>query len=254
MSKFREDRREKAIERYEYNKRVYKNEIEESIKNSIITDKVKGTNIITNGAKIGLVGEGIVEAIMMFRDLNNLAVLNFASYKNPGGGFLGGAMAQEEILCHYSTLYNVIENKEFMSKYYEVNRKDLNRGMYRSKLIYSPNIIFEQNNNIKKCSVITCAAPNRGAALRNGATEKEIEYEMQKRLDMVLNIANIMGCRNIILGAFGCGVFKNKAEVVAKMFKQLIDTKYNKCFEHIIFAVPRDKNFEAFEKYFTLIK
>lgn len=255
MGKFTEDRREKAVDRYEYNKMNYQNEIENSIMSSTIVGKIGRVTNITDKAKVGLIADGTVEAIMKFKNLDSMAVLNFASYKNPGGGFMSGAWAQEEVLCHYSTLYNVLSSQKIMKNYYEKNREDLNRGLYRSKLVFSHNIVFECNNNKKKCCVITCPAPNRGAALRGGrATEVEVEKEMKERIEMILSTANIMGCKNIILGAFGCGVFRNKSEVVAKMFKQLIDTKYNKCFEHIIFAVPRDKNFEAFEKYFTLIK
>ncbi len=36
------------------------------------------------------------------------AILNFANYHHPGGGFIRGAKAQEECICHESTLYPVI--------------------------------------------------------------------------------------------------------------------------------------------------
>ena len=60
----------------------------------------------------------------MIKDIfNNIGILNFASYKNPGGMFLRGSTAQEEALCHESTLYNVLI--KFNDTYYKSNRENI---------------------------------------------------------------------------------------------------------------------------------
>ena len=50
----------------------------------------------------------------------NICILNFASAKNPGGGFLRGSMAQEESICYVSTLYHSL----IQSDMYEINKKN----------------------------------------------------------------------------------------------------------------------------------
>ena len=68
------------------------------------------------------------------------AVLNFASYKNPGGMFLEGSCAQEECLCHASYLYNVLSRYD--ATYYSLNRQNLNKSLYRNRALYTPNVFF----------------------------------------------------------------------------------------------------------------
>lgn len=76
-----------------------------------------------------------------------LCVLNFASFTNPGGGFIDGAMAQEEAICHNSTLYNILVEK---MEFYNENRLNENHGLYTDRAIYSPSVLFL--NNVEEAS------------------------------------------------------------------------------------------------------
>jgi uncharacterized protein (TIGR02452 family) len=69
---------------------------------------------------------------------------------------------------------------------------------------------------------------------------------MTKRFNKVLNSAIENNQRNIILGAWGCGVFKNPPEVNAQIFKNVIN-RYPTFFDDVIFAIPDDKNFQIFK-------
>lgn len=184
-----------------------------------------------------------------------VALLNFASYKEPGGRYMDGAMAQEEAICHNSVLYEVLDRCR--DKFYDPNKTKLNKGLYNDNLLISP-ILFETETSRFNTNVITCAAPNKNAAQKyQNVSDEACEKAMKSRIDMILYSAYRQDIHSLVLGAFGCGVFGNDPKVVAALFKEAITGKYKGCFERIIFAVPKsgNKNYEAFlETFFDLIK
>lgn len=173
-----------------------------------------------------------------------ICLLNFASYKEPGGMFLQGSMAQEESLCHASVLYPVLSSPRVMGMFYQKHGNRLNRGLYHSDLLYSPDVLFFRDRKGRRFDVITCAAPNKKAAQRyQHVTDQEAEQAMRHRIDSVLYAAWKEKTEVLILGAFGCGVFGNDLGFVSAQFKELLGSKYRGCFHRAVFAVPDEKSF-----------
>lgn len=231
----------------------YADKIKLSRKNSVIyspnsvfmEQKVKNQNM-----SFSLVSEGSVSAIIKFAE-GKTAVLNFASYKHPGGGFLAGSKAQEECLCHESFLYNVLREFPF---YYKQNSTNLNRALYTNRAIYSPNVIFESDDKVVECDVITCAAPNITAATKynKNISQEENLSVLRSRIKFVLDIAAENKVDTLILGAFGCGVFGQDAAVVCNIFLEYLTNDY-RCFNKIVFAVPADIHQENLTKFLTVL-
>ncbi|MCD8340973.1 MAG: TIGR02452 family protein [Clostridiales bacterium] len=145
------------------------------------------------------------------------AILNFASYKHPGGGFLVGSRAQEECLCHESFLYNVLSQQQ---KYYAQNNKTLNRALYTNAALYTPDVMFEHNGEAAPFDVLTCASPDFGTAAQYyHVSKEENSAALRSRIRFVLDILNEQHVNTAILGAFGCGVFCQDGTEVAKLFQ-----------------------------------
>lgn len=174
------------------------------------------------------------------------ALLNFASYRHAGGGFVTGAWAQEEAICHDSTLYNVLCQFE---SFYTENEKSLNRSLYTDRAIFTPKIIFERGGKSTECGVITCAAPNFGAAKSRGVTERENEAALKQRADLVISISEEQGCDTVILGAWGCGVFGQDPKLVARLFRERLAASTLK---RAVFAIPgNNNNYTSFRDTFS---
>lgn len=193
-----------------------------------------------------------VQAACCYKNSSNMALLNFASYKNPGGMFLNGSMAQEECLCHASFLYNVLAQLD--SSYYCWNRTNRNRALYKNRGLFTPGVIFENGKDVFSCSVITCAAPNKSAAQKYcKVTDAENSKVLESRIKFVLDIALSAGVDTLILGAFGCGVFGQDAYEVAEIFKKFLESKDYQKFYKVIFAIPKGKDGNL-EKFRTVFK
>ena len=170
----------------------------------------------------------------------NVLCLNFASAKNAGGGFLGGAQAQEESIARASGLYPCLLTADV---YYKTNRS-MRSCMYSDYMIYSPSVPIFKNemgwslDELVCASVITAPAVNAGVVRQREPNHIPlIEPTMKRRIEKVLAISLINGHDTIVLGAWGCGVFRNDPDEMAKYFKEVIETKFKDVFKKIVFAV-----------------
>ena len=247
----REELKEKSLEHYEQMNEEFRMEINSSHINSTIYRTAPIWNPKDSSELMKFYFENMTStrAAMKHNAEENgrCCLLNFASFTKPGGGFLTGAIAQEESLCRDSNLYNVLEN---FKNEYEFNKKHKNNGLYTNFAIYSPNIIFvnpDDKNYIFEYDVLTCAAPNKKVYLETADEDTEYYSVLLDRIDFLLSVADENEVDTLVLGAFGCGVFGNKCEDVAKAFKKLLG-RYN--FKHIVFAIPDKDKLDRFKKIF----
>lgn len=183
-----------------------------------------------------------------------VAALNFASAKNPGGGFLNGSQAQEESLARSSALHaSLLRAWEF----YERHRASSSL-LYSDAMIWSPSCpIFRDDDGElldepQRVSFITSPAPNAGAAEQNRPEELPLIPEvLRRRAEYVLALAVFQGCQRIVLGAWGCGVFRNDPAIVAAAFmSHLRQPAWSSRFERVVFSVldtsPATETLNAF--------
>lgn len=201
-----------------------------------------------------------------------VAVLNFASATNPGGGVLKGSSAQEECLCRTSTLYPCLNTKTNWNNFYTPHRNERN-ALNNDDIIYTPDVVvfredtidaqFMEEKDWYKVNIITCAAPNLRDNPSNrynpdNGSKVEIEdaelFDLHvKRFSKILEVAAFNHNQVVILGAFGCGAFLNPPEVVASAAKVAIE-KYRQYFDTIEFAIycgNSKQNYEAFRNTLT---
>jgi len=165
-----------------------------------------------------------------------VVALNFASAKNPGGGFQRGAHAQEEALARASGLYPTL--CRFQEDYYDFHRaaQDLR---YSDRMIYSPAVpVFRDESGALldepfPVSFITSPAPNRGA-LPPGTPVSDV---LRHRAWKVLALAAAEGYERLVLGAWGCGVFRNDPAEVATIWSDLLSGPFASRFAHVTMAV-----------------
>jgi uncharacterized protein (TIGR02452 family) len=202
----------------------------------------------------------IFAAAKLKKKYNNVAILNFASAVNPGGGVTVGAKAQEESICRCSNLYNCLIKPDLWQQYYKFHREDTN-SFFSNRVIYSKGVtvfmtdteIPEYTDDWFKVDVITCAAPNQS---NQSIIDSEVTSKVFiDRISSILNIAFDNGIEAIVLGAFGCGAYKNPPRIVADAFKYvLVNLGYENSFKEIVFAIKRSElpcpNLIAFENTF----
>ena len=259
---------------------------ENKILKKAVAESIRGTKIYFEGESPRIerkIFDDTVISVSKFRTFEaarhfhekfpelKISVLNFASATNAGGGVKKGSRAQEEALCRCSTLYPALATKELWHKFYKFHRERYD-SKYTDACIYTPNIfVIKTDEHLPKrlpqedwfkVDVLTCAAPNLRLNPNNKynpgemksllLTDEELFAVHVQRAEHILKIAAHHETDILILGAFGCGAFKNNPNVVAKAYAEIIP-EFNGFFQKIAFAVycppGKKENFVAFDKF-----
>ena len=257
---------------------------DENLKQSI-SDSIKGT--VFYGAKdypplpkprfkkttISVVKRRTLEAAVSLQRKHlelKIAVHNFASATNPGGGVKHGSRAQEEAICRCTTLYPVLNTDDNWKRFYTVNREHGN-SLHDDACIYTPEIVVCKSDVDKPArlprdkwdlvDVITIAAPNLRERPNNSynpgndkpakITDEKLFELQESRIRHMFTVVAHHGAEIFVTGAFGCGAFQNNPEVVANVYKKIIP-EFEGYFKEIVFAIycrPQEtENFDAFKR------
>ncbi|MGW4276605.1 TIGR02452 family protein [Streptomyces seoulensis] len=207
---------------------------------------------------VEVTGESSLEAAR--RLPGPVAVLNFASARNPGGGYLNGAQAQEEALCRASALYTCLLGARRFYDHHRAHRDPF----YSDRVIHSPAVpVFRDDrgrllDEPYTAGFLTAAAPNAGVVLRTAPERAAaLPRALAVRAERVLETAAAHGYRRLVLGAWGCGVFRNDPARVAEAFRTQLAPggRFADAFEQVVFGVldrtPGSEIRSAFERTFA---
>jgi uncharacterized protein (TIGR02452 family) len=159
--------------------------------------------------------------------------LNFANGVVPGGGFLDGARAQEEVLCRSSALFATLDGDPMYAHHRARPLPDSTAWA-----ILSPDVpVFrtDKGDALEEpwlLSILTCAAPYAPAI-----GQPESGDLLAERIHRVLAIARAYGYDALVLGAWGCGAFGNDVERTARDFTAAFTGEFAGAFRHVVFAI-----------------
>ena len=179
-----------------------------------------------------------------------IMVLNFASGTHPGGGWLRGSEAQEESLARASDLVCSLER---WPQYYQANEGA--SPYYTDHAIWSPGVTFFRGDRDTvlvpryNANVLTIPAPKR--VDMKMSDESALYKVLQHRIKCMFAQAFQCQQRHLVLGAWGCGVFRNDPKVVAKLFREELE-QWKHIFTSVTFAIhdstERQQVYHAFKE------
>ncbi|KAN0130696.1 DUF2263 domain containing protein [Lactarius tabidus] len=192
-----------------------------------------------------------------------VGVLSFASATKPGGGFLSGAQAQEESIARASTVFASLVTPA-AAQFHQLHKKDRRGGFYSHAMIFSPSVLVLRDDAGAwvppyQIEVVTSAAVNAGLVRRNAGdslgldTAARIEEAMRERMARVLFLFEQRGIRNIVLGSFGTGVFRNDVGMVADIWFDLLaedGARFAHSFDRVVFGIIDRQTVERFKTVF----
>lgn len=239
-----------TITRMEHETKFYKNEF-------------RVDNIPTNEEETKIIVRNVdclEEGVRLCREGYNPAILNMASRRHPGGGVMLGAGAQEESLFRrtnlFRSLYQFTEyfiNHVWYKKYItpvstgECYPLDRNFGG-----IYTPGALLfreDEQHGYKlmespEClSFISVAGMNRPKIKDATHIADDLIEGTKNKMRTILRIGLRHGHDSLVLGALGCGAYRNPPSHIAKLFHEVFEEpEFKNKYRLISFAILDDHN------------
>ena len=198
---------------------------------------------------ISVINTDSVSAVVEYSKLGKTCVLNMASYKRPGGVH-NGARAQEECLFRCSNLIQVVP-----TSFYPL---EVNEALYTKDAIFFKDKEYDYMEPVV-CDVITIAAINLNENVKYDPVQNLTDYRKitKDKIRLMVSLAAQNKVKNLILGAWGCGVFNNDPTTMSQYFGEvLVGEGYSVDFDNIVFAIINDhnsvgNNFDIFNNQFN---
>lgn len=250
---------------------------EKAAANTILLDEDAAghPNVLHGRPRITVTRERTLEcAARLHREdpARKIAVLNFASATHPGGGVVRGANAQEECLCRCTTLYPALKGEK-AAPFYTLSHGS---ALHTDACLYTPGVLAVKTDTdlperlpeseFFAFDVVSCSAPNLRPQPANAMNPGDIAPAHIADNDLLelhvrrwRQIMRAAAGRDdvLVLGAFGCGAFRNPPALVADAFQELLrrDPLLAAAFKEIVFAVycpPQDDtNYRVFRDSFA---
>ena len=183
----------------------------------------------------------------------NPAVLNMASRRNPGGGVVTGAGAQEETLFRRTNLFRSLYQFAPYAEQYGIRNSRYQYPLDRNfGGVYTPDAICFRESELKGyalleepvcLSFITVAGMNRPDLTADGMIADHHVGPIKNKIRTIFRMGLVHGHGSLVLGALGCGAFRNPPRHVARLFHEVMDEpEFRNRYRLVVFAILDDQN------------
>lgn len=177
----------------------------------------------------------------------NPCMLNMASFSTPGGGVAKGSSAQEENIFRRSNIFMSLYQFHSIGENYGVKQREERYPLdYNFGGIYTPHVtIFKGGSDTRytlleepfEVAVVSVSAV-KNPTLHDGKLEPWVIDTTKSKIRQIFDIAIENGHDSLVLSAFGCGAYKTPPTEMARLFKEVIESKkYKRAFKAIHFAI-----------------
>ncbi len=183
----------------------------------------------------------------------NPAILNMASRRNPGGGVTTSAGAQEETISRRTNIFRSLYQFAPYAGQYGVSKLRFQYPLDRNfGGVYSPCVsIFRSDEKSgymllsqpRMIAFISVAGMNRPALTQNGMIVDSLVEPVKHKIRTIFRIGLQHGHDALVLGALGCGAFRNPPRHIARLFHEVMnEAEFANKYKHIVFAILEDHN------------